>query len=580
MNGKEVTKGTSRRNKNRLVREGQSTKNKKKSSRQQKKNKNRHRKSKKNGDGEKRKRGGGESEEKKSDDDNENASRSKKVKRATGEEKKSNEFWERGGAEGDYADESKVDDMDIEYIPPEPEEKISNVLRTRIINKYKGIPMEETSTKFDSMQSAMIKINQEVKNKYIHVLELYDRNVSGRELEKKDDFTKATLDMIRNDENNKIDKVSEPESLFKFSGRNPVKPKLNVLEKLRNFVNKPPTLKYKEIDMFYMFSKRDALPIIEITSFTTELAKPSLYEANKEELLDAMNNLSDIAKTKLTTEFKTNKVEDEQEFETINEVKFSIRKEIVNAVNKFADFPEECTMTSQIPLYFVVVVGATRGIHVTICILVNHQMYTFGFVYIEGEDTEQTIYVKNMLNKIPEGFLKKNFESLLGINLSELHFFRGGLYTPDLIFEPSKVPGFENKIIDIGILTKANIENLSKYTNAVTKIRTTLDSKTMNDESFRTTTFYKFKSHELFLDVSYYEASSSLITAGKNCANFITTIFPNVNCEILKADPKNCRSEKNLDNNKINEIFKVYINNDVKSLRKMITPTSFWSFFG
>ena len=543
----------------------------------------------------KRKRGTEESKEKEEESKEEESkeeSKEEESKERRSKKKKVDEKYIE--PMGDYPTKFMDNKMDIEYVPPEPDKRLSNYIRKRIIDKYKGIPMKPRSTaydskagkyvvsseseRFNSLESAMIKYHEEIKNRYNDIIALSENkeNLPVRQLEalvtKKDEFTKKTLNIINEDK--------------------------NILEKIKKFVNAKQKTKFKEIDMFFLFSKRDALPIIEITSISKpeevkkpeevdklSLVKQDFYGDNEEELLDAMNNLSYIKKSKLSKEFVA--IKNNGEIKTTNDVKFTIRKEIVNAVDKFTNTPEKCTVTSQIPLYFVIVVGATRGIHVVICILVDNQMYTFGFIYLDkGEDSERTKKINSFLNSIPNSYIKKTLEVFTGSSLmtslmtsiSELHYTKGAFLTPDTIFNPSQVPSFENRIVDIGILTKANIDNLLKFTNEVKQIRTFLFEETTLDDDEKYNSSYGVESHQLFLNVDYDMLSSSLLTAGKNCASFIMSIFPNINCEsfTLYADPKKCKSEKNLDEEKINEIFKVYINNDVEGLKKMIQPSSSW----
>ena len=91
----------------------------------------------------------------------------------------------------------------------------------------------------------------------------------------------------------------------------------------------------------------------------------------------------------------------------------------------------------------------------------------------------------------------------------------------------------------------------------------------------------KVRRHLIDTDMDYSEGSSFSFTAMRNCATFVTTIFPHINCEALYSlsYPGSCVSDNPMTDEKISKVFELYYENDTKGLIELLDrKKSWWPF--
>ncbi len=215
-----------------------------------------------------------------------------------------------------------------------------------------------------------------------------------------------------------------------------------------------------------------------------------------------------------------------------------IRSEIVDCVKNFKNFSLNALMTnwtkSNIPIYIVVVIGAEYAFHLSIIILCNNKLYSIGLGYhgVKPNSTHPRI------------------ESYAQIKSSSL-------YTPDYLIKPTK----KNRIVDIGILTENHVAKIQQYLNCSYEIN--VEGERVNDTTIKLiSTFLELDSTQCPLYCKYTSSSSSSYI---NCTSFVTSIFPNINCDALYGlvpivNPKNCHTNPPINESTIRTFFEYYYN--------------------
>lgn len=234
-----------------------------------------------------------------------------------------------------------------------------------------------------------------------------------------------------------------------------------------------------------------------------------------------------------------------------------IRDEIRNAAMNFEtningmDTSEtNYTQTSgkaEIPMYFVVLIGAERAIHIMLYIMCNNQVYTIGLGYL-GED-DKTSY--KLLNKF--------FKSTM--------IATSTLYSPDYLLEIDDER--DNAIIDIGILTPVHINKLDSYLNTIKNIQVEYFYQENTEEVTLKTTYL------MGMPQKYSLLSNDVIVANYiNCTSFIVDIFPHISCKMMTravVSPGWCKTNPALTNADIENIYELYLSNASESTQELIT---------
>lgn len=377
----------------------------------------------------------------------------------------------------------------------------------------------------------------------------------------------------------------------------------------------PSGVKWREMDAFSRFSSREPLSVFQVKSFKESILKKNI-PVNQRELLYAMNDLGSIP----VHGFIDDSVLSNGNFEMSNILKLQIRKELLDGVNNFS--VETVDTVSDIPIYFAIVTGGgeilnvfntavdvvqeglgkllttdyktileeakkkmkdyyadvTHAKHAVICILYKNQFYTFGFVPAKGDpkDTKNVEFWKKLFQ---EPVLQK-LQQVSGMNFT--YMSNGGIVTPDTLFQPANTRNYKNRIVDIGILDKSHIENINKYIERDRMVNTDFTwSEVYNTKTESFEPGVKVRRHLIDTDMDYSAGSSFSFTAMRNCATFVTTIFPHINCEALYSlsYPGSCVSDNPMTDEKISKVFELYYENDTKGLIELLErKKSWWSF--
>jgi hypothetical protein len=285
--------------------------------------------------------------------------------------------------------------------------------------------------------------------------------------------------------------------------------------------------------------------------------KQSELAQTKEKLLDSINEFEPLDIDNINTDLLN-------EFVIIDNKPDSmcIRKNIVDAVDNYELNREKITSVSDIPIYFVIVVGAQRGIHASIVVLYDSNIYTIGFGY--------SGYVeKKGLNKMQKTVLKEFLPK------------KASLYSPDYLINEA----LDNNIVDIGILNSKHVRQLNNYISKSKTLISKLKTSVIKDEHGRLKEilyFHDEKNNEVSFDKHFLtdidDAFYSQISSEKvydqalNCATFVTKIFPNVTCSRFKtySDPKFCRTEPQMNESKISEIINRYLDGNIEAFEDIL----------
>lgn len=232
-----------------------------------------------------------------------------------------------------------------------------------------------------------------------------------------------------------------------------------------------------------------------------------------------------------------------------------IRDEIKNTVmnyetkNMSMDTSEtkytETSGKAEIPMYFVILVGAERAIHLMLYIMCNNNVYTIGLGYL-GEENDK---ITRKLNKFGD--------HTIAIST---------LYSPDYLLEIEE--NRKNSIIDIGILTMTHINNLEKYLKTVKNI--------IVDYYYRPTEVLLNTTYLMGLPQRYSLVSNELLVSNYiNCTSFIVDIFPHISCKIITrvlpvVSPGWCKTNPPLTDLDIEKIYEYYLSNTPESTQQLI----------
>jgi len=283
----------------------------------------------------------------------------------------------------------------------------------------------------------------------------------------------------------------------------------------------------------------------------------------KKELIDA---ILEPHKNKINSNLlKIDPTDEEITFINKN-ARYSVRHEIVDAVITYENTQDKDALSvAEVPLFFVLVLGAERAIHLSLIILLHDststQMYSIGLGYhgSNSRHDKKNDIVHDIADKTPQKIGQVLSENLKSGIVS--------LYTPDYLIEEKR----KNRIVEIGILTSEHIRKLNEnYISKATNLSSVFEIN--KDKELEI-------SHN-FLDVpdqTYF----SLANDSKNwdnCTTFITRIFKNINCQGLPKNnvtpviPSLCTTTPATSSSIINEAYKLYSKeNTAKKLIDLIT---------
>lgn len=222
-----------------------------------------------------------------------------------------------------------------------------------------------------------------------------------------------------------------------------------------------------------------------------------------------------------------------------NKQHFYICPEIVNAVESY---DENVSNVSQIPLYFVAYdVG-----HSFFILVLNEKIYTIGIgVRLEGAITS------DWWPTLEEGITLENKGDV-------------NIMSPDPLF---KTP----KIVDIGIFNTTHLEKLNEYVRQLNTMQIFLKK---NGDLIGY--FAGIPARMSFWTNNHYSKEYL------NCVTFVTTIFPNINCQegitnstvskYIPNQPNMCFATPILTVQKYENIISAYNENNVIKLRRLLDP--------
>ena len=234
-----------------------------------------------------------------------------------------------------------------------------------------------------------------------------------------------------------------------------------------------------------------------------------------------------------------------------------LRPEITEAVINFEQgTTSESFNKSDIPLYFVVIVGGEqRGHHVVLYILHNNHAYTIGLGY----------YDKTL------GKHAKIQEALESIR-SDAYFKASALYSPDHVLVLDRERNYANSIVDIGILRRHHIDTLQRYLLQVKNIHVSY-SYEEDLETLKLASTLMTGTKPIYSKIS----NTFLVDNYANCTSFISHIFPHISCKwirfltTLQPDiPNFCRTRPPITKNDIDTIFQYFLDENPESTQQLI----------
>lgn len=196
----------------------------------------------------------------------------------------------------------------------------------------------------------------------------------------------------------------------------------------------------------------------------------------------------------------------------------------VNAMNRSIKYINKDSNISvdDIPIYFVIVIGAEANIHLTILVMYKGQLYSLGLGYSENK-----------------------------IDILYYHEGEMALYSPDymlLIHNYNK----KNRIVDIGILTPTHLAKISeKYLNKINEVTISID-----DDDHVTSMLWSC----VGCDIKYCTLSTTSSNNRVNCTSFITNIFENIDCNTVfgLVRPGACDTKPPIRREQIDDFFTAY----------------------
>ena len=236
--------------------------------------------------------------------------------------------------------------------------------------------------------------------------------------------------------------------------------------------------------------------------------------------------------------------------------KFEVRKEIKSAVENYETMNangKKVESVADVPIYFVLVIGAERELHTSLLILIHNnvktQMYSIGLGYYG-----QTL--KDSKLNATTGVLQVNHV---------LHSGNGALYSPDFLIQPR--PDLKNRIVDIGILTSKHIESLNdKFIKHGKSLVSNIKKIPSTENAYGDIIPGSFVSptSTLEIDIRYFGLANKW-TYWDNCTSFITKIFPNIDCNFGPVvKPGKCNTSPKTTSAKINKAYRFYMDSSAK----------------
>ncbi len=171
-----------------------------------------------------------------------------------------------------------------------------------------------------------------------------------------------------------------------------------------------------------------------------------------------------------------------------------------------------------IPIYFVIVIGAEHKIHLSILVMYRQRLYSLGLGYTSTD-----------------------------INFAGFQEGEAGLYSPDYLIDIEN--DRKNRIVDIGILNTHNISIINEYADKVKQVTVSFDEEKDIKNILWTCA-----------DCRYCTVSCTDSECNVNCTSFITKIFPEINCDFLGSivAPSRCNTKPPISREYINAFFTLY----------------------
>jgi len=372
------------------------------------------------------------------------------------------------------------------------------------------------------------------------------------------------------------------------------KPQLTTgkLIEMRKQLEKPTGVRLDETDPNYLvkyvrenFVTQHTLPVQAVRgSMLMDSIFSSVEKKNKDELakcimhkevfsIDLLHpDIQDLLRTRSVT---IQLVQDKEEFQ--------VRDEIWDALDRFhhigaqadekaAAYSEESRATTQyeVPLCFLVICGAHRGIHSTIVFLIQGKLYSIGFGYWNETDLQSQ---QNM---------KKEKIGLLWAS----HVALGALYSADRVFSPS----LENRIAGVWLLEQDIVEKIKETIQTSKNMWGTLsivadkNGDALTDDNGNELVIVE----ECILDTSKtYNTIPTDEEVESNCAAWAQKILgTRIDCSLfgLPAMPSKCRQvlPPNMTNQKMFDIIRSYQESDANKLLELLSVpasvrTGMWS---
>ena len=175
--------------------------------------------------------------------------------------------------------------------------------------------------------------------------------------------------------------------------------------------------------------------------------------------------------------------------------------------------PRKHFAVTDIPLYFVIY--SPRVFHMSVIVLHQNRVYSFGFGYFGSTDDKKDEVKMNMLGRLTNQF----------------HIQLGAIYTPDYLINRNN-PNYDYTIVDIGVFQPKHIENLEAILKdfkpgshvSIEHATERNPFKQLIDNNF----IFKPTRFNLTMDPDQrgkYHSICNVYTNNMNCTNFIEKIF-------------------------------------------------------
>jgi hypothetical protein len=222
--------------------------------------------------------------------------------------------------------------------------------------------------------------------------------------------------------------------------------------------------------------------------------------------------------------------------------KFKLRNEIRDPILLFEDKKTtgKVISASEIPYFFVLVIGGDHAFHVVLLLLIKGILYSVGLGY-QGDHTE---YAK--INNLSNFFSMRNYLHLGGIV---------ALYTSDFLLDVL----LKNRIVDFGIFTSGDANRLDRFIQQATG----LYSKCQFTEHISDDTNFEVPTSSLLLPLPWTYSTISSAREGEtriNCTSFISRIFPHIHSYIIPGivHPKSASVRPSFTRGKFERFLELY----------------------